>query len=90
MVLVGTWFQDDTALVTASFLAHRGDLELPMVSLTAVLAAAVEYQFYYELTRRNQNWLASWVYRSASPMKPSAASKPSAPMKPEPIQTRLS
>lgn len=52
MVVVGVMFEGDATLATASFLAHRGYLSLPIVMWVAGIASVVINQAYFWIGRR--------------------------------------
>jgi len=47
----GTLFQPDATVIAASFLAHRGYLDLSWIFVTALLSTFLESTAYYELVR---------------------------------------
>jgi membrane protein DedA with SNARE-associated domain len=51
-LFLGSLFEGETVLVIASFLAHRGYLELEWVMLVAFLATLTADQFFFYLGRR--------------------------------------
>lgn len=51
-LLVGTFFEGETILVVAGFLAHRGYLHLPLVALVAFAGSYAGDQMFFFLGRR--------------------------------------
>jgi membrane protein DedA with SNARE-associated domain len=56
-VFLGTIFEGDATLLTASFLSHRGHLNLALVLLTAALSTTACNQVYFYLARRHAQTL---------------------------------
>ena len=50
-LLVGAFFEGETIVLTAGFLAHRGYFHLPLVMLVAFVGALIGDQFYFHLGR---------------------------------------
>lgn len=61
-VLLGVVTEGDTTLVTASFLAHRGDLKLSWVLILSAAATFAMNQVYFALARRKGS---GWLERRA-------------------------
>lgn len=51
-LLIGTFFEGETILVIAGFLAHRGYLQLPWVALVAFAGSYAGDQMFFYLGRR--------------------------------------
>jgi membrane protein DedA with SNARE-associated domain len=59
VVLVGTFFEGETALVLGGFAAHQGHLALPGVMLVAFIGSYAGDQLWFFLARRHgRAWLA--------------------------------
>src|SRR5208283_2541441 len=56
-LFLGTFLEGETILIIAGFLAHRGYLALPLVTLVAFLGSFSGDQFYFHIGRKSGNAL---------------------------------
>jgi membrane protein DedA with SNARE-associated domain len=64
LIFVAAAVEGDSTLLTATFLAHRGYLQLDLVMLTAATATVAINQVYFWIGRRyGQQWVAASRYR---------------------------
>ncbi|MEW6442545.1 MAG: DedA family protein [bacterium] len=59
-VLIGTFFEGETVLVMAGFLAHRGYLDLPWVMAAAFTGTLLGDQLFFFLGRRHSRIVLAW------------------------------